>query len=164
MTEKNLHGSEFLVFPHCAVYSTLHSVEKREILSKEIFRQINSLVTYLVKKLVSSNFCQKCVKKNSRNFHTVRSKSPISQFSKYLSNIKSTYQPLDNYISVKNWPLNLPSFKSSGRRLFLGNQGLRFNFQKNKLCLPRFRFLLINSDCEFYQNGALKKFFLSQIF
>ena len=35
------------------------------------FRQINSLVTYLVKPLLSRNFCQKCVRENSRNFHTV---------------------------------------------------------------------------------------------
>ena len=47
-----------------------HSVEKREILSHlKIFRQINYLVTYLVKPLISRNFCQKCVRKNSRNFH-----------------------------------------------------------------------------------------------
>ena len=50
----------------------MHSVEKREILTKEIFRQINSLVIYLVKPLLSRNFCQKCVRENSRNFHTVR--------------------------------------------------------------------------------------------
>ena len=49
-----------------------HSVEKREILShRKIFRQINSLVTYLVKPLFSRNFCQKCVRENFRNFHTV---------------------------------------------------------------------------------------------
>ena len=37
----------------------------------KIFRQINSLVTYLVKPLLSRNFCQKCMRGNSRNFHTV---------------------------------------------------------------------------------------------
>ena len=40
-------------------------------LIKEIFRQINSIVTYLVKPLLSRNFSQKCVRENSRNFHTV---------------------------------------------------------------------------------------------
>ena len=53
-----------------------HSMKKREILSnhtEEIFREINSLVTYLVKSLLSRNFCQKCVRENSRNFHTVNS-------------------------------------------------------------------------------------------
>ena len=55
---------------------TVHSVEKREILSQQLaltkifFRQINSLVTYLVKSLFSRNFCQTCVKENSRNFHS----------------------------------------------------------------------------------------------
>ena len=49
-----------------------HCVEKREILShKKKIRQINSLVTYLVKPLLSRNFCQKIVRVNSRNFHTV---------------------------------------------------------------------------------------------
>ena len=40
-------------------------------LTEKIFRKINSLVTYLVKPLVSRNFCQKCVTENFRNFHTV---------------------------------------------------------------------------------------------
>ena len=40
-------------------------------LTKNFFRQINSLVTYLVKPLLSRNFCQKCVRENSRNFHTM---------------------------------------------------------------------------------------------
>ena len=49
-------------------------MEKREIIShQKIFRQINSLGTYLVKISLSRNFCQKCVRENSRNFHTVES-------------------------------------------------------------------------------------------
>ena len=44
---------------------------KKFFLTKKIFRQINSLVTYLVKPSLSRNFCQKCVRENSRNFHTV---------------------------------------------------------------------------------------------
>ena len=41
-----------------------HSVEKREILShRKIFREINSLVTFLVKTLLSRNFGQKSVRK-----------------------------------------------------------------------------------------------------
>ena len=39
-------------------------------LTKEIFRQINSMI-YLVKLLLSQNFCQKCVRENSCNFHNV---------------------------------------------------------------------------------------------
>ena len=47
-------------------------MEKREILShQKKFRQINSLVTYVVKPLLSRTFYQKCVRENSRNFHTV---------------------------------------------------------------------------------------------
>ena len=58
-------------------------LKKREILSstatvwknekyshRKKYRQINSLVTYLVKPLLSRNFFQKCVRENSRNFHT----------------------------------------------------------------------------------------------
>ena len=36
---------------------------------QKIFRQINSLITK--KPLFSQNFCQKCVRENSNNFHTV---------------------------------------------------------------------------------------------
>jgi len=52
------------------VSSTVWKNEKFS-LAKKIFRQINSLVTYLVKALLSRNFCQKCVRDNSRNVHTV---------------------------------------------------------------------------------------------
>ena len=39
-------------------------------LTKEIFRQIKSLIISLVKPLFSRNFCQKCVRLNRSNFHT----------------------------------------------------------------------------------------------
>ena len=39
--------------------------------TKKIFRQINSLVTYLVNQLLSRNFCQKWARENFRNFHNV---------------------------------------------------------------------------------------------
>ena len=48
----------------------MHCVEKWEIFShQKIFRQINCLLTYLAKPLLSRNFCQKCVRDNSPNFH-----------------------------------------------------------------------------------------------
>ena len=56
---------------HCTVWKN-----EKFSLTKKIFRQINSLAhiarraTYLVKPLISRNFCQKCVKENSRNFNT----------------------------------------------------------------------------------------------
>ena len=40
-------------------------------LTEKIFREINSLVTSLVKTVLSRNFCQKCMRENFRNFHTV---------------------------------------------------------------------------------------------
>ena len=39
--------------------------------TEKIFRQNAYLVISLVKLLLSRNFCQKCVRVNSRNFHTV---------------------------------------------------------------------------------------------
>ena len=53
--------------------SNWYTVWKNEkfSLTKEKFRQINSLVIYLVKPLLSRNFCQKYVRENFRNFHTV---------------------------------------------------------------------------------------------
>ena len=50
-----------------------HSVwkNKKFSLTKKIFRQINSLVISLLKTLLSQIFCQKSVRENFRNFHTV---------------------------------------------------------------------------------------------
>ena len=48
-----------------------HSVEKRENYSHKEFRQTNSLVTHLVRTLISRNFCQKSMRVFFRNFHTV---------------------------------------------------------------------------------------------
>ena len=42
----------------------------RNSLTEKIFREINSLVTYLVKMLISRNFCQKSIREIFRNFHT----------------------------------------------------------------------------------------------
>ena len=74
---------EFLQSPQCALWNTHSALQcwkmkntvtqcgkTRNSLTWKIFRQINSLVTYLVKPLLSRNFCQKCVGENSRNFHT----------------------------------------------------------------------------------------------
>jgi len=58
-------------------YSCCHSLcvtvwkNEKFTLIKKNFRQINSLVISLVKPLLSRNFCQKCVRVNFRNFHTV---------------------------------------------------------------------------------------------
>ena len=50
---------------------TVWKNKKFSLLAEKIFRQINSLVTYLVKPLFSRNFCQICVRENSHNFHSV---------------------------------------------------------------------------------------------
>ena len=49
-------------------------------LTEKIFRQINYLVISLVNALVSRNFCQKCVRENFRNFHTVEIAEIFSHF------------------------------------------------------------------------------------
>ena len=51
----------------------MHTVwkNKKFSLTKEKFRQINSLVIYLVKRLFSRNFCQKYLRENFCNFHTL---------------------------------------------------------------------------------------------
>ena len=41
-------------------------------LTEKVFREISSLVTSLVITLLSRNFCQKCVRVNFRNFHSMR--------------------------------------------------------------------------------------------
>ena len=50
---------------------------KKFSLTEKIFREINYSLTPLVKTLVSRNFSQKCVRENSRNFHTVGNKSGL---------------------------------------------------------------------------------------
>ena len=50
--------------------STMWKNEKFS-LTKQIFRQINSLVIYLVKTLLWRNFWQKCMRPNRSNFHNV---------------------------------------------------------------------------------------------
>ena len=53
-------------------YKAVWKNEKFSLTKKrKKIRQINSLVTYLVKPLLSRNICQKWVRENSRNFHTV---------------------------------------------------------------------------------------------
>ena len=72
-----LQFHEFFPYEMCEIFilsrNVFHTVWKlREFsLTKKKFRQINSLATYLVKSLLSRNFCQKCLRENSRNFHTV---------------------------------------------------------------------------------------------
>ena len=46
-------------------------------LTKMFFRQINSLLIYLVNALFSRNFCQKSVRVNFRTFHTFAEKMNI---------------------------------------------------------------------------------------
>ena len=56
-----------------AKYDCQFTVWKNEkfTLTQNFFRQINYLVILLVKSLFSRNFCQKRVRVNFRNFHTV---------------------------------------------------------------------------------------------
>ena len=61
--------------------TNFHTVEKRKIHSHwKKFREIISLVTSLVKPLLSRIFCQKYVRENSYNFYTV-SENLLSHFS-----------------------------------------------------------------------------------
>ena len=49
-----------------------HTVENEKFTLTKIFsRQINSLVIYLVNALISRNFCQRSMRVNYRNFHSV---------------------------------------------------------------------------------------------
>ena len=57
--------------PHCALWSTAWKNEKFSLTEKKI-RQINYLVNSLVKPLLSRNFCEKSVRENFCNFHTVQ--------------------------------------------------------------------------------------------
>ena len=53
-------------------FAYTHIVEKWKItLIQKIFRQINYLAIYIAKTLLSRNFCQKSVRANFCNYHTV---------------------------------------------------------------------------------------------
>ena len=112
-----------------SVFSTLHSVEKWEIyshwkifcqitylaqcektrnsLSTNIFREINYSVTSVVKTLLSRNFCQKSVRENFRDFHTVLCGN-FRIFLPFKIYVKSIFR----IVKVQKWPL-LPILKLS---------------------------------------------------
>ena len=62
-----------VIFPHSVVTEIQCTLWKNQkfTLTEKIFRQINYLVISLVKTLLSRNFCQKRVRVNFHNFHTV---------------------------------------------------------------------------------------------
>ena len=69
------HGLNYYKFPiplprRFSNICTLWKNEKFSLI-KTFFRQINSLVIYLVNAMLSRNFYQKSVRVNFRNFHTV---------------------------------------------------------------------------------------------
>ena len=47
-------------------------------LTEKIFRQIDSLVMFFLKALLSRNFCQKCVRLDCSNFHSVEKREILS--------------------------------------------------------------------------------------
>ena len=68
-------------------------------LTEKIFRQITYLVISLVKLLLSRNFCQKCVRENSRNCHTVKHHTvEITEIYSHLEKISSN-QLFSNFFS-----------------------------------------------------------------
>ena len=58
-------------FDFCRMYVQCGRTRLRDILSQKNFAKSTLLVISLVKPLLSRNFFQKCVRENSRNFHTV---------------------------------------------------------------------------------------------
>ena len=61
--DEKMFGSEFF---HTVVWKN-----EKFSLTEKTFRQINYLVISLVKPLLSRNFCEKSVRENFCNFHTV---------------------------------------------------------------------------------------------
>ena len=67
---KSIYSKTLISWNFCEKWwEWIHSAVWKD---EKIFRQINSLVISLVKPLLSRNFCQKSVKVNHRNFHTVQ--------------------------------------------------------------------------------------------
>ena len=62
------------IMQQVSVHVRVHNAQcgkTRNSLSPIFFREINYLVIYLVNALLSRNFCQKGVRVNFRNFHSV---------------------------------------------------------------------------------------------
>ena len=72
ISRENISVRENFAFFH-AVQCATHTLWKKHKISltQNIFREINSLVTSLIKTLLSRNFCQKTLRVNFGNFHTV---------------------------------------------------------------------------------------------
>ena len=90
-------------------------------LTEIIFRQINSLVIYLVNALLSRNFCQKSVRVNFRNFHTVHFWFKIfqsqSQFLYWLLKPTIKQKNFANYIHT--YCPRVHNFFNRGTRLYI---------------------------------------------
>ena len=61
-----------------SILQKFRQIDEEFSFTRKIFRQINSLITYLVKPLLSRNFCQNCMREEFRNFHTVEMKLLLS--------------------------------------------------------------------------------------
>ena len=70
-TEKIVIYQKLSKVSYIHTYSVTVWKNKKFSLNEKIFREISYLVTSLVKPLFSRNFCQKSVRENFRNFHTV---------------------------------------------------------------------------------------------
>ena len=77
---KKLLKSSFYNTTACTVWKN-----EKFSFTEKIFRQSNSLVNTLI----SRNFCQKSVRENSRNFHTVR--CAVINVKHYLLNISNSF-------------------------------------------------------------------------
>ena len=75
--------SDHEITSHCTVW------KNEKTLTQNFFRQINYLVILLVKSLFSRNFCQKRVRVNFCNFHTVLYEFKNISWNQMLSNFLS---------------------------------------------------------------------------
>ena len=96
-----------LSFLHSVRVSTyVHTLLNVNSLSEKIFREINSLVAYLVKPLHSQNVCQKSMRENFRNFHTVscsvwKSQNFVLTFGKQVSKVLFSRNIFSMRVNVK---------------------------------------------------------------
>jgi len=93
--KKNLIFTEIFFLDHSAVW------KNAKFSHRIFFRENSSLVISIVKTLVSRYFCQKCVRVNFRNFHTVELKLRKSSLSLFWQKFHESNVPLKKLL--KSW-------------------------------------------------------------
>ena len=111
MTQANM--DYWKLFALYTIHGTTVWKLRKFSLTEIFFREINSLVIYILKTLLSRNFCQKSVRVNFRNFHTVgtRAKWLYKELSFWILIIRHQNLKITFLLKATQYNLNLPKLE-----------------------------------------------------